>query len=163
MVTDLAPSSGKGVRYGAFHRCGMTAMVVKVLLGVGGFDVDRGAEMTVVNMDIDVQKSEMGGGSVPGEVNGNTDHLSLITTYYPGLCFKRIHREGFHILSSDPSTQDLLTKPPSVTFRKPSNLRQLIVNMSLRPHSTATPTGSRPCSRPRCNTCPIQLLQQLPH
>ena len=56
---DTAPSNGKGVRYGAFGRSGVTAIVVE--LGVGGFDVDRGAEMTVVNTDIDVQKSDMGG------------------------------------------------------------------------------------------------------
>ena len=36
MITDKAPSSGKGVRYGAFGRSGVTAMVVEVLLGVGG-------------------------------------------------------------------------------------------------------------------------------
>ena len=48
----------------------MTAMVVEVLLGVGRFDVDRGAEMAIFNMDIDVQKGDMGGGSVPGEVDG---------------------------------------------------------------------------------------------
>ena len=40
----------------------LTPMVVEVLLGVGGFDVGRGAEMTMVNMDIDVQQSDMGGG-----------------------------------------------------------------------------------------------------
>ena len=28
------------------HRCGVAAMVVEVLLGIDGFDVDRGAEMT---------------------------------------------------------------------------------------------------------------------
>ena len=33
MVTDLAPSSDKGVRYGVFGRCGLTAMIVEVLLG----------------------------------------------------------------------------------------------------------------------------------
>ena len=70
VVADTAPSSGKGVRYGVFGGGGVTAMVVEVLLGVGGFDVDRGAEMTMVNTDIDVQKSDMGGGSVPGEVDG---------------------------------------------------------------------------------------------
>ena len=42
MVTDTAPLSGKGVRYEAFGRSGVTAMVVEVLLGIGGFDVDRG-------------------------------------------------------------------------------------------------------------------------
>ena len=45
-------------------------MVVEVLLGVDGFNVDRGAEMTVVNADIEVQKSDMGGGIVSGEVDG---------------------------------------------------------------------------------------------
>ena len=70
MVTDTVPSSGMGVRYGAFGGGGVTAVVVEVLLGVGGFDVDRGVEMTMFNTDIDVQKSDMGGGSVPGEVDG---------------------------------------------------------------------------------------------
>ena len=46
MVTDMTPSSGKGVRDKAFGCCGVTVMVMEVLLGVGGFDVDRGAEMT---------------------------------------------------------------------------------------------------------------------
>ena len=73
MVADTVPSSDKGVRYGAFGAGGVTAMVVEVLLGVGGFDVDRGAEMTMFNTDIDVQKSDMGGGSVPGEVEQDTD------------------------------------------------------------------------------------------
>ena len=70
VVADMATSSGKGVRYGAFGGGGVTAVVVEVLLGVGGFDVDRGVEMTMFNTDIDVQKSDMGGGSVPGEVDG---------------------------------------------------------------------------------------------
>ena len=49
VVADTAPSSGKGIRYGAFGGGGVTAMVVEVLLGVGGFDVDRGVEMTMFN------------------------------------------------------------------------------------------------------------------
>ena len=69
MVADTVPSSGKGVRYGAFDGGGVTVMVVEVLLGVGRFDVDRCEEMTMFNTDIDVQKSDMRGGSVPGEVD----------------------------------------------------------------------------------------------
>ena len=48
----------------------MTALVVEVLLRVGRFDVDRGAEMAIFDMDIDVQKGDMGRGDVPGEVDG---------------------------------------------------------------------------------------------
>ena len=69
MVADAAPSGGTGVRYGVFGGDGVTAMVVEVLLGVGGFDVDRCEEMTMFNMDINVLKIYMGGGSVPGEVD----------------------------------------------------------------------------------------------
>ena len=70
VVADTAPSSGKGVRYGVFGGGGVTAMVVEVWLGVGRFDVDRGAVITFFNMDIDLQKGDIGGESVPGEVNG---------------------------------------------------------------------------------------------
>ena len=48
----------------------MAAMVVEVLLGVGGLCVDRGVEMTILNTDIDIQKSDMGGGGVPSEMDG---------------------------------------------------------------------------------------------
>ena len=62
VVAVTVPSSGKGVSYGAFAGGGVTAMVImEVLLGVGGFDVDRGAEMTMFNTDIVVQKSDNGG------------------------------------------------------------------------------------------------------
>ena len=54
VVADTAPSSGKGLRYGLFGGGGVTAMVVEVFLGVGGFDVDRGAEMTMFNTSIDI-------------------------------------------------------------------------------------------------------------
>ena len=49
---------------------GVTTMVAEVLLGVGGFDMDRSAEMTTVDADTDVQKSDVRGRSVPGEVDG---------------------------------------------------------------------------------------------
>ena len=37
--------------------------------GSYGFNMDRGAELTMVNADIDIQKSGMREGSVPGEVD----------------------------------------------------------------------------------------------
>ena len=70
------------------------------------------------------------------------NHFSLTTSYYLGLHhLKWIHREGFHILSSDPPTQDILTKPPSVTFRKPPNLRQLNSGLYTNTAEWATRAG----------------------
>ena len=69
-IADTASSSSKGVRYGSFAGGGVTALVVEVLLGVVRFDVDRGAEMAIFNVDIDVENGVMGRGGVPGEVDG---------------------------------------------------------------------------------------------
>ena len=43
MVADAPTMDGLGKRYGMFSEWGMTAGKVKVLLVVGGFDVDGGA------------------------------------------------------------------------------------------------------------------------
>ena len=42
---------------------------MEILLGIGGFNTDRGAELTMIDVNIDVQKSDMEGGSVPSEVD----------------------------------------------------------------------------------------------
>ena len=44
-------------------------MIVEILLGVGGFNMDRGVELAMVDADIDIQKGDVGGGSVPGELD----------------------------------------------------------------------------------------------
>ena len=39
-------------------------MVMEISLGCGGFKVDRGAELTLVNANIDIQENDMGLGGV---------------------------------------------------------------------------------------------------
>ena len=52
MVADVPTMDGLGKRYGTFSGWGMAAGKVEVLLVVGGFDVDRGAEVRLVNKDV---------------------------------------------------------------------------------------------------------------
>ena len=47
----------------------LEVMIVEILLGVGGFIMDRGVELTMVDADIDVQNGVVGEGSVPGEMD----------------------------------------------------------------------------------------------
>ena len=63
------PTSGEGVRDGEFSGCGVVALIVEILLGVGGFNIDRGVELAIVNADIDAHKGDVGGGSVSGVVD----------------------------------------------------------------------------------------------
>ena len=75
------------------------------------------------------------------------DSFSLTTKYYPGLHLKWI-LEDFHILSLDPSTQDLLIKPPSVT------LHQLVDTVSA-PIILPLPLAPDPKIDPGCKNCCI--------
>ena len=42
---------------------------MQILLMVSEFDVDRGTELTLVDVNIDIQESDVGLGDVPGEVD----------------------------------------------------------------------------------------------
>ena len=46
---------------------GLYGVAAVVMLMVGGFDVDGGVELTLVDMNIDIQEGDMGLGGVPGE------------------------------------------------------------------------------------------------
>ena len=44
-------------------------MVMQILLMVGEFDVDGSVELTLLNVNIDMQEGDMGLGGVQGEVD----------------------------------------------------------------------------------------------
>ena len=48
----------------------MATVVMEILFVVGGFKMDRGAELTLVNANIYVQKCYMVLGNVPAKVDG---------------------------------------------------------------------------------------------
>ena len=68
MGADAPPPGSKGIGDIVFGRYGMATVVTQILLMVGAFDVDRGAELTLVDVNIDIQEGDMGLGGVPGEV-----------------------------------------------------------------------------------------------
>ena len=46
--------------------------------------------------------------------------------------------------------------PPLIAFRRPRNLKDILVRATLTP-ILYEPPGNRPCGIPRCRTCPILL------
>ena len=59
MGADALPPGSKGVGDRAFGRNGVATVVMQILLMVGGFDVDGGAELTLVDVNIDIQETDM--------------------------------------------------------------------------------------------------------
>ena len=47
----------------------MAAGKVEVLVVVGGFDVDRGAEARLINKDVNIKEGDMGRGDGPGKLD----------------------------------------------------------------------------------------------
>ena len=62
----VTPPGGKGVGDSAFSRYGVATMVMEIQLMVGGFNMDGSAELTSVDINIDIQEGDMGLGGVPG-------------------------------------------------------------------------------------------------
>ena len=48
-----------GIGDRAFSRYGMATVVMQILLMVGGFDVDGGVELTLVDLNIDIQEGDL--------------------------------------------------------------------------------------------------------
>ena len=69
MGANASPLGSKGIRDRAFSRYGVATVVMHILLMVRGFDVDGGVELTLVDVNIDIQEGDMGLGGVPGEVD----------------------------------------------------------------------------------------------
>ena len=80
MVTDVTSSSGEQGRNVKFGRCRVAAVLVEISLGVYGFYMDRGTELTIVDANIDVQKGDIGEGTVPGEV----DSIAIVELFQEG-------------------------------------------------------------------------------
>ena len=69
MRAGTLPPDGKGLWDRAFSRHGVKTAVMQILLMVGGFNVDRGAVLTMIDVNNDIQEDNMGYGGVPGEVD----------------------------------------------------------------------------------------------
>ena len=54
------PRVEKGIGDRAFGQYGVATVVMQILLMVGGFDMDRSAELTLVNVSINIQLGDMG-------------------------------------------------------------------------------------------------------
>lgn len=87
--------------------------------------------------------------------------VNLVTTYHPDLQkLNTLLKAGFKILESSPQTKLLLEKPPTLVFRQPSNLKNILVHPKLPDPTTTSeklPYGSYPCNKAQCKTCPIHI------
>ena len=82
-----------------------------------------------------------------------SDRIPLVLTYHPlKERIKRILLRNFNILIGDPETRKVFQQPPLVTYRRDSNLRDILVRTS-DSNQLSSHAGTSSCSHARCRTC----------
>jgi hypothetical protein len=85
-------------------------------------------------------------------IRQGTDKVIFITQFHPGLGnIKDIWQKHQQILSQHPDTAFLTRKQFMVAYRRPTNIRNILVKTDLK-KSTSQP-GNQPCGKIRCRTC----------
>ena len=85
----------------------------------------------------------------------NLDHVPLIVTYHPNL--PRLEctiRHYHHILQDSDRLKHSIPSFLIIAFRRPRNLRDLLVHANISPKAR-DPPGNFRCKARRCKTCPI--------
>ena len=80
MGVDALPPGSKRIGDRAFGQYGVATVIMQILLMVGGFDVDGSVELTLHDVNIDIQEDDMGLGGVPGEV----DRIATVEPFREG-------------------------------------------------------------------------------
>ena len=84
----------------------------------------------------------------------NCQRTPLVITYHPSIApVSEIIRRNWHIISDHPSTKDIFTDPPIISYRRDKNIKDHLVRASLQSDDPNTTVGTSRCQRRRCNTC----------
>jgi len=123
------------------------------------FLVQRGYDRTNVQHEIFRARTTTREECLTTRRNANESRLPLITTYHPFLPNLAATLHKHHdLLSSSDRLVRAFPEPPVVAYRRPKNLRDLLVHATLQaPQITAKPLGTTPCRGRGCKTCSMIL------
>ena len=80
--------------------------------------------------------------------------VPLVTTFHPNLPnLRRITKSFFPLLHTSSRLKQAIPETPIVAYRRPKNLRDLLVSAQLKPTEFAPAHGSAACGGSRCLTC----------
>ena len=82
--------------------------------------------------------------------------VPLVATYHPALTrLAHITKKYLPTLHTSEKLKKAIPNPPIIAFRRPRNLRDLLVRTSLHTPAPPTDAGNYACKTPRCKTCHI--------
>ena len=83
-----------------------------------------------------------------------TRRIPLVVTYRLGLTnLSRIARKHLPILHTSSKLKEAIPDPPIIAFRRPKNIKDLLVRAKLNPPSPPTNAINTRCNNNRCKCC----------
>ena len=90
----------------------------------------------------------------PRSKRTKSNRVPLVTTFHPNLPnLRRITKSFFPLLHTSSRLKQAIPETPIVAYRRPKNLRDLLVSAQLKPTEFAPAHGSAACGGSRCLTC----------
>ena len=84
------------------------------------------------------------------------ERIPLVVTYRPGLTkLSSIVRKHLPTLHISDKLRKAIPNPPLVAYRRPPNLRDLLVRAEVKTPTPPTLGDNAPCGSRRCKTCPL--------
>ena len=87
------------------------------------------------------------------------DRPIVVTPFHPhNTPLKGIILKHWSLLQNDPFTKEAFQQPPLFAYKRPTNIRDMLVRSKLsvnRPHTTPVTPGTQSCNHPRCKICPF--------
>ena len=121
------------------------------------FFVARGYSLDTLKKDIDRARSVPREDALQTKTRDRNDRIPLVVTFHPALPnLGAILSNAQHILQSHEILKDAVAKVPLVSFRRPRNLKDILVRADVKsntePAQIVTGTMNK-CNRPRCQIC----------
>ncbi len=116
----------------------------------------RGYDGSVVDLQIDRAASLTSERALQpsGRQEQTVSRVPLVVSFYPGLPrLNRILRRHLPVLHISERLQQAIPEAPLLSFRRPPNLRDMLVRAQLKTPAPPTNTGNAPCGGRRCKTC----------
>ncbi len=92
------------------------------------------------------------------DTHKSNNRTPLVVTYHPDLPpMAQIVNKHFNILQSNDKLKQIFPEPPLISYRRPKNIRDIVVRAKLPPSNDQNDTdslpGSSPCQSKRCKNC----------
>ena len=115
----------------------------------------RGYSEPLLDSEVNRAIDTPGNGGLSRSNNRNSNRVPLVVTYHPNLPkLQRTIRRYHHILQDSERLREAIPSLPIIAFRRPRNLRDLLVRAIVSPKNSDVPGNFR-CEARRCKTCPI--------